>query len=205
MTDYKQQIGDDVFYTVNSLWMLVTDYPNIDDLETYWNLKSSRKDESKFSYTNMGYQFNLTADDWQQGPGKDFYPWLQEKFDALRLPFELTLIKEAWCNEYDINGFQTAHRHATDVLDPTGGVMSCVIYFDDVPLLEENEVNGCLYTFMPVPSGYQYYEEIPSKRGRVTIMDGAVWHGAYPTLHQRRCLVVDIMYKFKDDNNDPNS
>jgi hypothetical protein len=198
MTEYKQQIGDDVFYTLNHLWALVTDYPDIDDLENYWDLKHERKDNSRYSYTNMGYQYNLTADDWHTRGGKEFYNWLQEKFDSLKLPFELGMIKEAWCNEYNENGFQTAHRHGTDVLNPNGGLLTCVIYFDDVPLLEGNEVNGCLYTFMPTPSGYQYYEEIPSKRGRVTVMNGEVWHGAYPTQHQRRCLVVDILYNEKE-------
>lgn len=198
MSEYKQEIGNDVFYTINHLWMLVTDYPHIDELENYWDLKQSKVDKSEHTYTNMGYQYNLTADEWNTRGGSNFYVWLQNKLDELRLPFELTIIKEAWCNEYYKHGFQTAHRHGTDILDPTGGLMSCVIYFDDVPLLEDNEVNGCLFTLMPAPSGYQYYEEIPSKRGRVTIMNGEVWHGAYPTLHPRRCLVVDILYKDKE-------
>jgi hypothetical protein len=73
--------------------------------------------------------------------------------------------------------------------------MSCVIYFDDIPVYEDNEVNGCLFTMMPTPTGHQHYEEIPSKRGRVAILHGDVWHGTYPTLEKRRCLVVDILYK----------
>jgi len=198
MIDYKQHIGDDVFYTVRHLWMLVTQYPHIDNLENYWNLKQSKEDQSQFTYTNSGYQFNLTADEWNTMGGSEFYLWLQQKIDELRLPFELGAIKEAWCNEYYKGGFQTAHRHGMDILDPNGGLMSCVIYFDDVPLEERNEVNGCLFTMMPTPSGYQHYEEIPSQRGRVTIMNGEVWHGAYPTQHKRRCLVVDILYKDKD-------
>ena len=198
MIDYKQHIGDDVFYTVRHLWMLVTQYPHIDHLENYWSLKQSKEDQSQFTYTNSGYQFNLTADEWNTMGGSEFYIWLQQKIDELRLPFELDAIKEAWCNEYYKGGFQTAHRHGMDILDPNGGLMSCVIYFDDVPLEERNEVNGCLFTMMPTPSGYQHYEEIPSQRGRVTIMNGEVWHGAYPTQHKRRCLVVDILYKDKD-------
>ena len=198
MPDYKQEIGEDVFYTVNHLWMLVTEYPYIDDLEHYWSLKQSKQDKSQFTYTNMGYQYNLTADEWRNGGGSEFYIWLQEKLDSLKLPFELGAIKESWCNEYYKGGFQTAHRHGMDILDPFGGLMSCVIYFDDVPQLEGNEVNGCLFTMMPSPSGHQNYEEIPSKRGRVTIMNGEVWHGAYPTQHPRRCLVVDILYKDKE-------
>jgi hypothetical protein len=198
MTEYRQEIGDDVFFTVNHLWSLVTEYPHINDLEHYWNLKQGRQDTSKFSYTNMGHQYNLTADEWRNGGGSEFYIWLQEKFDSLRLPFQLDIIKEVWCNEYNKHGFQTAHRHGMDVLDPHGGLLTCVIYFDDVPPLEDNQVNGCLFTLMPAPSGHQYYEEIPSKRGRVTVMNGEVWHGAYPTEHKRRCLVVDILYKDKE-------
>lgn len=198
MPEYKQIIGDDVFYTVRHLWMLVSRYPHIDNLESYWDLKQEKEDQSQFTYTNSGYQFNLTADEWNTMGGSEFYIWLQDKIDELRLPFELDAIKEAWCNEYYKGGFQTAHRHGMDILDPNGGLMSCVIYFDDVPLEERNEVNGCLFTMMPTPSGYQHYEEIPSQRGRVTIMNGEVWHGAYPTQHKRRCLVVDILYKDKD-------
>ena len=198
MPEYKQQIGNDVFYTINHLWTLVTEYPDIDDLEEYWSLKESKKNLSQYTYTNSGYQFNITADEWNNLGGSKFYIWLQKKLEDLKLPFELGQIKEAWCNEYYKGGFQTCHRHGMDVLDPFGGLMSCVIYFDDVPLEENNEVNGCLFTLMPTPSGYQHYEEIPSQRGRVTIMNGEVWHGAYPTQHQRRCLVVDILYKDKE-------
>lgn len=201
MSEYKQHIGNDTFYTMREMWMLVTQCPFIEKLEHLFDIK----DETMMStYTQGGEQFNLD--------GSKFIPeqqliiqWLTDKFAELRLPFKINCINQAWCVSYNKGGFQAMHRHNYDVLNPTGGDFSCVINFDDVPLLDDCEVNGCLYTMMPTPSGYQYYEEHPSKRGQATIMHADVWHGVYPTQHPRRCLVLDMNYTYDENMYEPNN
>ena len=130
MTDYKQEIGKDTFYTVNHLWMLVTEYPKFEEMEHLFKLKQSRIDESRYSYTNSGTQWPLDPDDWAKEQ-YDFFEWMQSKFDELRLPFEVECVLASWAIDYNLNGFQTAHRHSYEALNPNGGEISCVINFDD--------------------------------------------------------------------------
>ena len=204
MSDYKQVIGEDTFYTLNHLWMLVSKYPKFEEMERLFDLKQSKIDTSRYTYTNSGTQFPLDPDDWAQQQS-DFFEWMQSKFDDLRLPFEIECVLASWAIEYNKHGFQTAHRHSYEALNPHGGEISCVINFDNVPAIEGNEVNGNLFTFIPAPNGYQYYEEHPSVRGQCIMMHGEVWHGVYPTLHQRRCIVIDVKYKHREISNDPNN
>jgi hypothetical protein len=37
------------------------------------------------------------------------------------------------------------------------------------------------------------------------MMHGEVWHGVYPTLHPRRCIVIDVRYKHREIPNEPNN
>ena len=64
MSDYKQQLGDDTFYTLNHLWMLVSQYPKFEEMEHLFKLKQSKIDQSRYTYTNSGTQFPLDQDDW---------------------------------------------------------------------------------------------------------------------------------------------
>ena len=93
MSDYKQQLGDDTFYTLNHLWMLVSQYPKFEEMEHLFKLKQSKIDQSRYTYTNSGTQFPLDQDDWipQQ---QDFFTWMQSKFDDLRLPFQIECVLE---------------------------------------------------------------------------------------------------------------
>ena len=66
MSDYKQVIGKDTFYTLNHLWMLVTEYPKFSEMEHLFKLKQSKIDTSRYTYTNSGTQFPLYPDEWAQ-------------------------------------------------------------------------------------------------------------------------------------------
>lgn len=195
MDSLKQKIGNDELEQLGRLWTIVSKYPSVEELESLWNLKESKVQEGHFRKTEFSLQFNITTDEWLAHSGTRFYNWLQDKLQELSLPYQLENLKEVWCNEQYENGYQATHRHGTETFNPDGGLVSCVIYLDNIPLPPGNETNGCLYTFIPAPSGFQFYEEIPSERGKVVAMDSEVWHGAYQTDRYRRCIVVDIFYK----------
>jgi len=49
-----------------------------------------------------------------------------------------------------------------------------------------------MYTIMQNQYGYTYDHKFHPAPGRVVVMDDRVWHGAYPTEDNRRCLVWDF-------------
>ena len=69
---------------------------------------------------------------------------------------------------------------------------SSVMLFDHITPSKTNQFNGCMYTIMQNQFGYTYDHKFHPTPGRVVVMDDRVWHGAYPTEDNRRCLVWDF-------------
>ena len=67
-----------------------------------------------------------------------------------------------------------------------------VMLFDNITPTKQNQFNGCMYTVMQNQYGYTYDHKFHPTPGRVVVMDDRVWHGAYPTEDNRRCLVWDF-------------
>jgi hypothetical protein len=44
-------------------------------------------------------------------------------------------------------------------------------------------------------TGVIEYDEYPTIAGNVHIFDGTIWHGTYPTQHNRKVFVCDFTYE----------
>jgi len=100
---------------------------------------------------------------------------------------------KAWTINYFPDGWQAGHFHSTDrVSQQNKRFASSVMLFDHITPSKTNQFNGCMYTIMQNQFGYTYDHKFHPTPGRVVVMDDRVWHGAYPTEDNRRCLVWDF-------------
>jgi len=91
----------------------------------------------------------------------------------------------AWGIEYYVNGWKGIHNHNKGL---TG--VTAVLYFDKTVQKGNNE--GSFFAFCYNNVGdieVKYWTPFP---GLLLVMDSKVWHGAYPTLNNRKVLVIDF-------------
>lgn len=180
--------------SANNRWVIETTFPHIDKFEYLMN--EGGEDYSYKSLTNFGSQRDLLLED-----NNDFIEILIEQinkeFSEQNMPCKVVKPNRLWNITYKENGYQCMHAHTDEghynIMETKTGILSVVISFDTIPHDQTNYM-GCLYALLPEPNGMMHYKIIPSIRGKMTIFDGAVWHGVYPTTQERRVLVCDMDY-----------
>jgi hypothetical protein len=128
---------------------------------------------------------------------KDVADKVKERVNELlaeqQSPVSAGELDKAWTITYNPGGWQALHSHAYRY-----NIISSVLYFDT----NENEdtSDGAFYSIFSEPDGEQMVQVCPYWAGKFLVMEGAVYHGAYPTTSTRRCLIID----FKQEVNDLN-
>ena len=74
----------------------------------------------------------------------------------------------------------------------TKGRTGCtaVLYFDDIEDQPNDE--GAFYAVLQDEKGETHVNWWQPKKGLLLIMDARIWHGAYPTIDERRVMVFDF-------------
>ena len=148
--------------------------------------------------TINGIQKPLHYEEWDK-ERKEYKEWLLDCFKIVDLP--ITQITEriegqeskAWTINYFPGGWQAGHFHSIDrAYQQNRRCASSVMLFDHITPTKQNQFNGCMYAVMQNQYGYTYDHKFHPTPGRVVVMDDRVWHGAYPTEDNRRCLVWDF-------------
>ena len=196
MSLLKNINGVEFYATQNQHWVVSAIYPYYKDLENLFDFTTA--DISKGTCTVNGIQKPLHDDEWDI-QRKEYKNWLLDIFKQVDLPIshisERTEGQEskAWTINYFPGGWQAGHFHSTDRSQQQNRrFASSVMLFDHITPTKQNQFNGCMYTVMQNQYGYTYDHKFHPTPGRVVVMDDRVWHGAYPTEDNRRCLVWDF-------------
>jgi len=186
----------ELYLTQNQHWIVSAIYPNYKDLEDLFDFTTA--DIAKGTCTVNGIQKPLEDNEWSK-QRQEYKKWLIDCFKQVDLP--ITKITErtegqeskAWTINYFPGGWQAGHFHSTDRMAQSNRrFASSVMLFDHITPSKTNQFNGCMYTVMQNQYGYTYDHKFHPTPGRVVVMDDRVWHGAYPTEDNRRCLVWDF-------------
>jgi hypothetical protein len=199
MSLLRSSNGIDLYVVPNQHWVVSAVYPYYKDMEHLFDFTNS--DISKGSCTVNGIQKPLDYDEWSK-EREQYKSWLLDIFKEINLPvleihdkFDNQLYK-AWTINYFPGGWQAGHFHSTDrVKQHNQRFASSVMLFDHIKPTKDNLFNGCMYAIMQDQNGYTYDHKFHPEPGRVIVMDDRVWHGAYPTEDNRRCLVWDFDIK----------
>jgi len=196
MSLLKKVNNIELYMTQNQHWVLSAIYPHYKDLEELFDFTTA--DIANGTCTVNGIQKPLEYDEWTK-QRQEYKTWLLDCFKQVDLP--ITQITErtegqeskAWTINYFPNGWQAGHFHSTDRMSQQNKrFASSVMLFDHITPSKTNQFNGCMYTVMQNQFGYTYDHKFHPTPGRVVVMDDRVWHGAYPTEDNRRCLVWDF-------------
>ena len=196
MSLLKKVNNIELYMTQNQHWVLSAIYPHYKDLEELFDFTTA--DIANGTCTVNGIQKPLEYDEWTK-QRQEYKTWLLDCFKQVDLP--ITQITErtegqeskAWTINYFPNGWQAGHFHSTDRMSQQNKrFASSVMLFDHITPSKTNQFNGCMYTIMQNQFGYTYDHKFHPTPGRVVVMDDRVWHGAYPTEDNRRCLVWDF-------------
>lgn len=185
----------DLYLVPNQHWIVSAVYPYYKDMEHLFDFTG--EDISTGSCTVNGIQKPLQDNEWTE-QRQTYKKWMLDIFQQLKLPINSITEKQdgqthkAWTINYFSGGWQAGHFHSTDrVAQSNKRFASSVMFFDHIKPTKDNRFNGCMYTILQDPNGYTYDHKFHPEPGRVVIMDDRVWHGAYPTEDNRRCLVWD--------------
>lgn len=196
MSLLKTVNGVDLYVVPNQHWVVSSIYPDYADLEELFDFRSA--DISKGSCTVNGMQQPLEYEEWSKHRER-YKEWLLSIFKTVELPVtqiserEVDQKHKAWTINYFPGGWQAGHFHSTDrIAQSNKRFASSVMLFDRIKPTKTNIFNGCMYTLLQNPNGYTYEHKFHPEPGRVVVMDDRVWHGAYPTEENRRCLVWDF-------------
>tara|TARA_B100001093_G_scaffold19638_1_gene17686 strand:- start:1290 stop:1889 length:600 start_codon:yes stop_codon:yes gene_type:complete len=196
MSLLKKVNGVELYLVQNQHWVMSAIYPYYQDMESLFDFTSA--DISSGTCTVNGIQKPLVNDEWAT-QRSDYKTWLLDCFKQVDLP--VTQITErtegtdskAWTINYFPGGWQAGHFHSIDRTQQSNKrFASSVMLFDHITPSKTNQFNGCMYTVMQNQYGYTYDHKFHPTPGRVVVMDDRVWHGAYPTEDNRRCLVWDF-------------
>lgn len=173
---------DNNFYCLNGRWVVET---SVDCYLDYENL---------FNYTHPdGSGQTTTVNGYQQGHSTDETKLLADeiiiKTNTMLAQYSMPLIIrnhiQTWSIKYFPGGWKGLHCHQHGKTGATA-----VVYFDDATPGDND--NGALYALLTDENGNSYLNLWHSSPGKLIVMDSRLWHGVYPTLDERRVLVLDF-------------
>ena len=172
-------------------WIIESDFPNYEQFEYLFDGLEDNRDGFNTA-TNNGIQHYYKNDEI-----KDVAEKVRERVNELLIeqqsPVSAGELDKAWTITYNPGGWQALHSHAYRY-----NIISSVLYFDT----NENEdtSDGAFYSIFSEPDGEQMVQVCPYWAGKFLVMEGAVYHGAYPTTSTRRCLIIDFKQEVNDSN-----
>ena len=174
----------DTFYSANSRWIVESHAPMFSDYETLLNTNQPNLVEPGRSTTVHGYQIPHTIEETQ-----DLAEFIIKKTNNIltksNTPCQIHNHIQTWSITYYPGGWKGIHNHQKGNTGATA-----VLYFDDVDKRPNNE--GALYAVLQDEAGDTYVEWWQPSAGKLLVMDARIWHGVYPTVDERRVMVLDF-------------
>jgi len=172
-------------------WVIESDFPNHEKLEYLFDGLEDNRATDQTTATNNGIQHYYNNDEI-----KDVAEQIRKRTNELlaeqQSPVSAGDIDHAWTITYNPGGWQALHSHSYRY-----NIISTILYFDTNE--SENTSNGALYSIFSEPDGDQLVHVYPYWAGKFVVMEGAIFHGAYPTTSTRRCLIVDFKQVINDN------
>ena len=172
-------------------WIIESDFPNYEQFEYLFDGLQDNRDGFNTA-TNNGIQHYYKNDEIESVANK-VRDRVNELLKDQQSPVSAGELDKAWTITYNPGGWQALHSHAYRY-----NIISSVLYFDT----NENEdtSDGAFYGVFSEPDGEQIVQVCPYWAGKFLVMEGAVYHGAYPTTSTRRCLIIDYKQEVNDTN-----
>ena len=176
----KKEISVNVHSSHNhQRWIIETQFPDWQETLPYWTEATDicNIDETASNVSMQSY--------FKQTEGIALATCLRDYVNLLltdiKAPIRAGATKVAWTLEYKTNGWQAAHNHS----DPYT-VISCVL------CLEGKKDSGTFFALLPESDGTQQIITIDQVPGTLIIVEGDVWHGAYPCTTGKKVYVFDF-------------
>ena len=172
-------------------WIIESHYDDFESLRKYFPKKSDNRKE--VTATNGGYQFYFEQDQISEASNKirDRANELLTEFDS---PIRCGDLSRSWSIQYDKGGWQAMHNHAMPYK-----IVSCVLHFDTNN--SDDTSAGAFYAVMPEVDGTNHLHVFPYWAGKLLVLEGNIYHGAYPTAEERDIMVFDYHMEVLNDPN----
>lgn len=172
-------------------WVIESDFPGHEKLEYLFDGLEDNRAPDQTTATNNGIQHYYNNEEI-----KDVADMVRTRTNELlaeqQSPVSAGELDHAWTITYNPGGWQALHSHSYRY-----NIISTVLYFDTNE--SENTSNGALYSIFSEPDGDQLVHVYPYWAGKFVVMEGAIFHGAYPTTSTRRCLIIDFKQSINDN------
>lgn len=175
---------NDTLYIANNRWIVETYAPMWQEYEKLFDNEHPNLVEPGRSTTVNGYQIPHTIEET-----KNIANFIIDKTNSVLkdgdVPCTVHNHIQSWSIRYFPGGWKGMHNHAKGVTGCTA-----VLYFDDIQDQPNDE--GAFYAVLQDVQGETYVQWWQPTPGKLLIMDARIWHGAYPTLDERRVMVFDF-------------
>lgn len=163
----------------NTKWAIETTYPQWQTTLENWN-QATRSVEADLVASNVAQQTYFEDDEGIELTN-DIRDYVNTHLSTHSAPFKLGERLLAWNIEYMENGWQAIHNHS-----PAGKSVSVVL------CVEGKVGSGIFYFILPEPDGSINVKTIEQLPGTLIVLDGDVWHGAYPCTTNKKVFVFDF-------------
>jgi len=176
-----------IFYEFYNSWILESKWNDYEKYLDLFNSNEPNKVTPGISTTVNGYQVGQELSDITDLTD-DIITEINNILTIKNYNYTIDEPLIAWSIEYYINGWKGIHNHNKGL---TG--ITAALYFSET--LQEGNNEGIFFAFCYNNAGdveVKYWTPFP---GLLLVMDAKVWHGAYPTLNNRKVLVIDFTTK----------
>lgn len=174
-------------------WIIESDFQEYKDFEYLFDGLEDNRAPNQTTATNLGIQHYYTNDEIAP-VANVLRKRANEILKEQNAPVHCGDIDHGWAITYGPGGWQALHSHSYRY-----NIISTILYFDTNE--SENTSNGALYSILSEPDGDQLVSVFPYWAGKFILMEGAVFHGAYPTTTTRRALIIDFKQEINDEPN----
>lgn len=169
--------------TVYSQWRLDTTYSKYEQFLKCFELDVPGHRDTGGSQVSYCQNFAYPN---EVDPTNDYIDFILNSVKSM--PFKNVKFSKSWWVDYPEHTYAGVHAHQP------GKQFTAVLFLTTLPKDTHNPHAGFLYT-MSNKTGVIEYDEYPTIAGNVHIFDGTIWHGTYPTQHNRKVFVCDFTYE----------
>jgi len=110
-----------------------------------------------------------------------------------QLPITVTDFQKAWGVLYKPGNYSGLHAHLPSI--KKSRQLTAVLFLNELKKDSTYKKAGDLVTLVPLENYEMGLRSYTPKAGDMVIMDGRVYHGVYPTIHERKVFVCDFSYE----------
>ena len=129
---------------------------------------------------------------YQVDPKHEYENFIKKELEPFQ--FDSIEFEKCWWIKYPVGAYSGLHTHL-----PLRKLTS-VLFLDTLELNDDKPLAGKLQSVTQNPVTGELISDVAKCiAGDVSIMDGKVYHGVYPTLQERRAFVCDFIYEVTYD------